>query len=196
MGCDIHIYLEKQNRNNKWCSFDYYKKSNYSKEFVVIPIYDDRNYTLFSILANVRNSGGNKPISEPKGLPDDCCKEILLEYQEWQDDAHSCSYLTLKELKDYKKENSKTRFSGLLSPKQQNDLDNGILPNSWCQGTNMEGYKRREWEDNMIELDPIINKIEERLIDEHCIYYKSDEDKQNKLKEYEEKVRIVFWFDN
>lgn len=56
---------------------------------------------LFAFLADVRNGYGCQPISKPRGLPVDvsCC--VYEEYKEWGGDAHSASYLTLKELRDF-----------------------------------------------------------------------------------------------
>jgi len=62
--------------------------------------YNDRNYFLFSILADVRNSYDIKPISEPRGIPDDCCFPIKYVTNLWHGDGHSHSYFTLKELID------------------------------------------------------------------------------------------------
>ena len=72
MGCDIHMYLEQErtiNNDKKWASMDYYKKNPYydkndeedswEGEYEVVEIYDGRNYSLFSILAGVRNYGEN-----------------------------------------------------------------------------------------------------------------------------------------
>lgn len=71
MGCDIHTYVEIKkyvNNEEKWVSADYYKKNpyydgvdNYEKQFNIVHIFSDRDYGLFSILADVRNYGENTP---------------------------------------------------------------------------------------------------------------------------------------
>ena len=79
MGCDIHIRLEKMNKEGEWESIDYYKiredwedsKKYHPSTFPFFPvdIYDGRDYELFGILAgiviilkrhikNIRHSGG------------------------------------------------------------------------------------------------------------------------------------------
>lgn len=58
MGCDIHLIVQVK-KNNKWEAV-----KEKPKEFT------QRNYSIFSILANVRNSFNSKYF-EPKGLPDD-----------------------------------------------------------------------------------------------------------------------------
>ena len=57
MGCDIHS-LSQRLINNQWIDINY-------KPF------DERDYSLFSFLAGVRNKIGITPISKPKGLPKD-----------------------------------------------------------------------------------------------------------------------------
>lgn len=124
MGCDIHMFVEKK-VNNKWeklskkFKYRHYDPTRENKidedgyewnpEFTDSP-YSDRNYDLFAILADVRNGRGFagcytgegfNPISEPKGLPKDASNEVKLEFFDWGSDAHSASFFTIKELKDY-----------------------------------------------------------------------------------------------
>lgn len=61
-------------------------------------IYWERNYYLFSILADVRNDGSVKPISQERGIPKDASSGYLYMVNRWRGDAHSHSYFTLKEL--------------------------------------------------------------------------------------------------
>lgn len=104
MGCDIHMYVEKK-VNDEWKPVKgpnpYYGKYDWEKEKTRYAnwIYTGRNYDLFSLLADVRNDGNYKPISEPKGLPKDVSGTIKHESDKWGWDAHSHSYFTLKELK-------------------------------------------------------------------------------------------------
>lgn len=58
MGCDIHIITEIR-KDGKWKHIDEVPNS-----------YTDRNYSLFSVLADVRNSFMIKGF-KPRGLPDD-----------------------------------------------------------------------------------------------------------------------------
>lgn len=50
-------------------------------------IYQDRNYHVFSLLADVRNGGGIQPIDEPRGLPDDMSAELVDRLRQWGQDA-------------------------------------------------------------------------------------------------------------
>lgn len=202
MGCDIHTYVEvKRNVNNieKWATADYYRKNRYyidypeeEKQYEVVHIYDDRNYGLFSILAGVRNYSDNEPISQPKGLPEDCCDEIRKESDYYGIDGHSHSWFTLKELKDYANNHRTIKQSGLISQQQADNLDNNnIKPDSWCQGASPSlNMVYREWEDEFSGLDEIIKRLTQRLKDELWLY---DDERVN---EFSEKIRLVFWFDN
>jgi len=99
MGCDIIIRTEVK-RNGKWTSGDLYKKIG--KEFQIIEIYDGRSYSLFTILADVRNYNGvMTPISKPRGIPEDASEEYKNLCESWGVDGHSHSYLTLKEMEEF-----------------------------------------------------------------------------------------------
>lgn len=107
MGCDIHLVVEKKNSSGNWEILKEEQKIN-------------RNYYLFSALANVRNAekgeeGYVEPLSNPKGLPCDSptikfVRDSLTDFLDpymWEsywdpDDTHSHSFNTLKELKEYK----------------------------------------------------------------------------------------------
>jgi hypothetical protein len=59
-----------------------------------------RNYYLFSILADVRNSGDVEPIDYPRGVPEDASSGYRYSVDRWEGDGHSHSYFTLAELLD------------------------------------------------------------------------------------------------
>ncbi len=200
MGCDIHLYVEMRNKESKkWESLDHTKYDKYFDEYGVDHVYDDRDYKVFSILANVRNYDNIEPISDPRGVPFDTCELIRKEYDAYYEyDMHSASYVTLKELNDYKQSHSKIKNYGMITPKQYEDLQNGILPTSWCRWTTDETYVEAEWELPLAStsLDSLIDTLE-KLTLKHVQYtFTSEEDKQEKIKSYADDVRIVFWFDN
>lgn len=63
MGCDIHLYFEKKNKEDKWEKIEIDER--------LLP--DDRNYALFSFLSDVRNYWDDKIESQfaNRGVPDD-----------------------------------------------------------------------------------------------------------------------------
>ena len=84
-------------------------------------LYDGRNYSLFAILADVRNGHGFagiqtgegfNPIAMPRDIPKDCSPEVAEYFEDgW---THSDSYLYLKELINYDWNQSTTHY-GLVS---------------------------------------------------------------------------------
>lgn len=124
MECDIHLFLEKwTNVDNpncpklddkseirdkrlleildlqsdyKWVSYDnWYKESGIWK---LNSFYYDRNYNLFSLLANVRNYDDISPIDYPRGIPKDASQTFLYICKKWDINGHSHSYFLLSEL--------------------------------------------------------------------------------------------------
>lgn len=105
MGCDIHTRAERK-IDGKW---------------QVIPglvPFDWRNYGMFAFLAGVRNYSAITPLSEPRGLPDDC------DYQEdegrWLGD-HSYSWLSVEELSAFNYD----------QPMEDRRVTRQIAPNAW-----------------------------------------------------------------
>lgn len=200
MGCDIHLYLEGKRTicgDKKWISLDHFRLNPYygtdpsEEEYSVVSIYSSRNYWLFSILAGVRDYSGNKPIAEPKGMPEDCCDIIKAACEHWDGDGHSHSYFTLRELQDYADSHTKVKYSGMVSANAADLLDKGeAVPSTWCQATNSPGWVYREWEVENTVLDRLIEKIRERAKEDLWLW--TDESLDERLDE----VRIVFWFDN
>ena len=86
MGCDIHPYCEKL-VDGKW-------------EFVLTNIFDWRSYSIFGFLGDVRNYSCCEPLSKNRGLPEDVSEYVKkIRYED--DQCHSTSFLTLKELLDF-----------------------------------------------------------------------------------------------
>lgn len=203
MGCDIHMYVEykkefKSENDSKWVSGDYFKVNPYKDIFddessmEKLELFGHRNYALFSTLAGVRDySEQITPVSEPKGIPSDCCKYIKSEYDRWGIDGHTHSWLTLKELKKYQDSSPVLIETGLISPEAALKLDkDGTRPNAWCQDTSLDGWVRRTWETPNEELIPLIELLQKRA--KELMQY----DWQEYNTSNDEKIRIVFWFDN
>ena len=124
MGADIHFFCERKTASlnyegpknieeerdkkiceiindkslsERWVSADRWAQQ-VDGAWVHEEAYWSRNYYLFSILADVRNSGGVEPISYPRGVPKDASTGYLYSVKRWDSDAHSHSYFTLEEL--------------------------------------------------------------------------------------------------
>jgi hypothetical protein len=151
MGCDIHVYLEKYtsvNEEYKWINVDHWQLNpsfgvyENESEYELVAFYWGRNYDLFSILAEVR--GTLEPIDEPRGLPEDVSPRTKEEFEKWGRDAHTPSYFTLKELKDYLFEksddedivNSLTRFV--------NSMDKRFKEEFWIAEDDEKRYTVKE----------------------------------------------------
>jgi hypothetical protein len=107
MGTDIRIYAE-QHVNGRWQFIGEMIKNMYYEydpehEAPYHPkdLYDRRNYSLFAILADVRNDEGYEYIASPRGIPDDLSPEVKSWFESFQDDAHYASWLTLEELVNF-----------------------------------------------------------------------------------------------
>lgn len=198
MGCDIHMYVEyKRKSTNKWERGDFYEENKYrydegDPQYSVVELHGHRNYGLFSTLAGVRDySDKVEPVAEPKGIPEDACDFVKKEFKDWDSDAHTPSWLTLKEIREYQAKNPKMFYSGMVSPEQAEALDqHGITPDSWCQWTSNDTHVKREWSEDKEFLIPLIEKMEARalyLLHNGYGSYNLEDD---------ENIRIVFWFDN
>lgn len=103
MGCDIDAWVEAK-RGGRWTkSGPVFPLSEWeTKYYADRPgyrrhIWDERNYAMFGVLADVRNYSAVPPLDEPRGWPEDSPADRDDEY--W--DCHSASYYTLKELLDF-----------------------------------------------------------------------------------------------
>ncbi len=168
-----------------------------------------RNYTLFGILADVRNYSNNvKPIDLPRGLPNDVSFEVKRQSDQEGLDGHSHSWFTLRELLAYDWDTQKINYREYVTPNGYKEYKkNGRA--SW------NGYHRHSEigiEISNGEMSAVCNGIYKNL-DENEIYYTevrwsetlrdvAGRDSVNgildKLASYGEpdEVRLVFWFDN
>lgn len=215
MGCDIHMWAEvkKKYRNPEvkpqWEAVGRVFKNTYFSKKEVPTMFEDgycfgepltdspyagRNYSLFSILANVRNGygfagvdtgDGFKPICKPKGVPKDASDFYKREVKEMDGDGHSHSYFNLDELKKYDWHGQITTRRGLVDPKEYKHwLKNRGRPRSWCGGATNKDYKSITWKETYYEtVKDFVDKTIPRL---------------EKLRKYPDvlDVRIVFFFDN
>lgn len=117
MGCDIHGYWEKK-IGDAWVSLipktfnKYFEEGDPESQRMHLDPHEHgltlwRNYSLFAMLANVRNGRGFAgckigepllPIAKPRGIPEDLCADVREEWQGWGADGHTPSWFTLAEL--------------------------------------------------------------------------------------------------
>lgn len=114
VGCDIHLFVEQQRPDGTWQRAEKMVPNRwYNEKYPDEPPevrdtwYHGRNYSLFAMLADVRNGTGFAgtdigkpvvPIDKPRGLPDDVSAEVKKESDEWGVDGHSHSWFTAGEL--------------------------------------------------------------------------------------------------
>lgn len=189
MGTDIHLEVERLGEDGVWhwiehpdrpCDDDYCTDGLYNEKtpnaemhgqphyrcdgtgHYVEQFFDDRNYDVFAILADVRNGygfagcdtgDGFEPIAEPRGLPDDLGPEIrdalvrerrLSMADAWGDDwwdnpqridlgEHSFSWLTVAEILDYDWTRT-TKKRGWVGAEQFEVFERDGRPTSWSGG--------------------------------------------------------------
>ncbi len=198
MGCDIHTHVEFYHEASKtWKDGDKYFRNPYfdvsdehSSEFNRDELCGNRNYMLFAILADVRNESNVEYICPPKGIPEDCNIHIKKDYDAWEEDAHSASYFTLKELMKYFADHREVTYGGMVSPEAAKKIDDfGEAPDWWCSSTNRPGYVFRTWSLG----SPLVHLIEALKQRAKELFWLYDE---NRIPEVADKIRFVFWFDN
>lgn len=84
MGCNIHGFVEVFT-SGSW-------------QPCLTEPYLDRDYRVFSKLANVRNYHEIEPIAEPRGFPENISYEMEELFEEMEGDAHSMSWVSAQEL--------------------------------------------------------------------------------------------------
>jgi len=192
MGCDIHLHVEKK-IGQEWVCIDTMSFSPWANkpytERELSSVFDDRNYSLFRWLAQVR--GTESAGFEAKGFPSNTSKEVSESFNKWSGDAHTPSYLTLEELNS--KFKGKITISGMMKGSQLAKLENSLKdeqPNydliyPYCQLTTDKesipfsvevpmSWKFSRFYDNVIQ-----------FMERHSY---GEGGKSS--------VRIVFWFDN
>lgn len=91
MGCDIHIWAERKVATG-------YEVVTDAKFSHGPAPFDWRAYWMFGFLAGVRNYSGIPPLAEPRGIPSNVSQDVADDYEMWDADAHSASWLSVEEL--------------------------------------------------------------------------------------------------
>ena len=173
MGCDIHGYLELV----------------HSETYVtgVCNIPSDRDYDLFGLLAGVRNYVDAAPISEPRGLPSEVSWKMKDEVEGYGTDGHSHSWLSYKDFKDY--DWDQTSLDGRVST-----IDKGTGEEKGKASYTYLQDDPEKCEEMGVELKHL-NRVAKDLVPYIWQgFFKFMEHLANKYGD--EKVRVVFFFDN
>jgi hypothetical protein len=189
MGCDIHSYCEVeiigQDNVGRWFCigrvFMDEDGSDWGSPVTYHPI-DERNYDLFGILANVRNGTWGdalKPISEPRGIPDNVSAFVRKQFDSWSSDGHSHSYVSLEEIENYDWE-AKIHKVGCVSEEQKADFERTSTPPTCYSAYGSNGV--------YVEWDEPISSV--------CPYFMKNTLPVLRELSKHGKVRLVFWFDN
>ena len=196
MGRDIYMCTEIKLESKNWVSADdYYANPYYPRSFdghrqayILKPIYDVRDRTLFSILCEGAGYDLNPSISPPKGMPLDCCNRIKQDCRSFGEDEFMHSYLTLKEIEEHAKKLGHIRYSGYVENEEVNQVLNGVPPTSWSKGVgHPENYNWLEWDVDEKPLQQIIASLQKILAEKSSIFLLP-------YKLSKECIRIVFWF--
>ncbi|WP_421105815.1 hypothetical protein [Serratia marcescens] len=193
MGCDIHLYREKQ-VDGQWVTADVWEEDDDGEggTYSEVPWqnrFTDRNYKLFGLLS--KGVRADYPFSfEPRGLPFNACNEVEANSERWNGDGHSHSYLYLHELKDMRElmKVATIKVSGMMDRNRltalRASIDSGkpdwnqLYP--YCQWAGLDNYEEFEID---APADFIIGNSMDTII---ALFDGIDG----------ENHRIVFWFDN
>lgn len=215
MGCDIHLYVERQRKDGTWVripdsqgpkhpyynQFDFDNDQNYYNKNVW---YVHRDYQLFGFLAGVRDHRIN-PITKPKGIPIDMSKSTTAEWQS-SEYWHTPSYLSAAELLAVKDKLFKLEAALNVSQYKAYLKDNKInVPKStFYEAPNRAKVISNEEMERIIGLTAFLDgtlyytKIEwfepQSSISKHL--FDMIIPTMLSIEPNPEKIRIVFWFDN
>lgn len=216
MGCDIHAYAEIKrsfgHEEARWYCCENFQLSPYyiwakrngkdlegESEFEINPLYNGRNYALFEALAGVRGEMKNCLFAFQNDIPKDCSDFIKSEWEWLGEDAHSPSYITIKELFS-KEAKPVVQVRGYLPKTEAHKLDitPGYVPAYWVE-TPTENYQEyREFKFASSPLEDFKKVYFESFKREMYYKYCDDEKVLNAIlnSEQGDNYRIVFWFDN
>lgn len=157
MGCDIHIAIQRQGPDGVWVEIAYTSFANDVQQqnsamarptLPVAPVgFDWRDYSLFGILADVRNGVGFAgiitgeawpSITRGRGWPEGFARGRALPEPEYDEDEprdmgdHSFTWVSLDELQAYDWDGiSATRY-GIVTASDYELMELGKKPQQWC----------------------------------------------------------------
>lgn len=164
MGCDIHAYIEHKPKNREsWQSFGG-------------RINPGRIYGMFAKLADVRNTFGIKPISEPRGIPDGISSGAFEDYTMYITETEGENYVTTERAAAWVKDGSSKYLRNdhfVSNPDWHSE--------SWCNADELEQAITDVWRSGF-------NGCE--------VEWKVLVATMRSFEQQGEDARLVFWFDN
>ncbi len=149
MGCDIHIVVERKDGE----SWQRVWSHSYDKTDMegTPECFDNRNYDLFGILADVRNgvgfagclTGSGWPsIAPDRGIPDDSTVTER-ERHDYTLGDHSYTWVSLDELKAFDWDGTVADAFGVVTREEYSrmNLAGETMPQSWCGGISGGGVR-------------------------------------------------------
>jgi hypothetical protein len=140
MGCDIHSSAEVREAG-VWRKIDRIWPCEYGDDGLTAEPYSIRNYSVFAILADVRN--GNEsitPIAKPRGWPEDVTAETNQQHWHWLEaDGHSFSWHSLRHLLEYPLWHATFTEEGIISGPAYEALKRGEVPEQWWESHWFDG---------------------------------------------------------
>lgn len=155
MGCDIHMIAERRSKydddKDGWVPIltPLFKNKRYRKNQALsdsncpytFQPYDNRNYELFSVLADVRNGYDINPIAEAKGYPEDMHAVSKWLLDGWDYVHHSPTWLSLDEILAYDWKGTKSPsyvINGTLADSCSDFLENMQMLREYAAKENCE----------------------------------------------------------
>lgn len=191
-----------------------------------------RNYRLFAILGNVRNLYGLmtgimsdtdkyyepifNPISDNRGVPNDASPEFKELVEEWKEDGHSHSYVTLQEILDFDFDQVAT-LEGIVDEENYKKYVENFKPDTWygyVAGPNIEIVSNKRMHNIAFKNYPLFDepptpnvqyytKIQWKVTYRECCQFFLDyvvpevmEVTRDMVNGDWNRVRFVFFFDN
>lgn len=205
MGCDIHFHVEHRNKYGEWT--EVYKPEHrkigdnfeYTENYYG---YSDRHYDLFGILAGVRVYGC-EPIVEPRGIPVDVSRGVKADFEDWGSDAHTPSWLTLREVLDFDWSKNFDGDERLVPLKVYEEWDKKGYPPMSCGGaSNSTVFTPKGYEEHKKSGEPfppnsyVVMTFGLTYGDVAENFLARPVERCRELDPNPENVRFVFWFDN
>lgn len=137
MGCDIHINVEVQQEDSTWREIPYQivwqgRMPKYADRPIAPEGFDNRNYNLFAILANVRNGRGFAGIKTGEGWPSIAANRGLPQNSPSKNSGdHSFTWVLLDELKSFDWDATKTNLFGVVHADVYENLADGERPENY-----------------------------------------------------------------